>query len=99
MRPTDKRLSGDDALRSSARIFLCLIFVATTPSTQSAPISSAQSGPPSGQTPSEERLSVEQAVRASLAQNLAFRAEPDHVPDAGAQLRKHGLNPNPFHNP
>ena len=96
MRPTDKRLSGDDALRSSARIFLCLIFVATTASTQSAPISSAQSGPTSGQTPSGERLSVEQAVRAALAQNLALRAELERIPVAEGQLRQAGLIPNPF---
>ena len=96
MRPTDKRLSGDDALRSSARIFLCLIFVATTASTQSAPILSAQSGPTSGQTLSGERLSVEQAVRAALAQNLALRAELERIPVAEGQLRQAGLIPNPF---
>ena len=96
MRPTDKQLSGDDALRSSARIFLCLIFVATTASTQSAPLSSAQSGPTSGQTPSGERLSVEQAVRAALAQNLALRAELERIPVAEGQLRQAGLIPNPF---
>ena len=90
MRPTDKRLSGDDALRSSARIFLCLIFVVTTASTQSAPISSAQSGPTSGQTPSGARLSVEQAVRAALAQNLALRAELERIPVAEGQCDKRG---------
>ncbi len=96
MRPRDKRLSADDALRSSARILLCLIFVATTASTQSAPILSAQSGPTSGQTLSGERLSVEQAVRAALAQNLAFRAELERIPVAEGQLRQAGLIPNPF---
>jgi cobalt-zinc-cadmium efflux system outer membrane protein len=96
MRPRDKRLSGDDALRSSARILLCLIFVATTASTQSAPILSAQSGPTSGQTLSGERLSVEQAVRTALAQNLAFRAELERIPVAEGQLRQAGLIPNPF---
>lgn len=80
-------MSGDDTLRGSARIFLCLIFVAGT--------ASSQVGPTAGQAPVGERFSVEQAVQAALAQNLALRAEFERIPVAEGQLRQAGLVPNP----
>ena len=42
-----------------------------------------------------ERFSVEQAVQAALAQNLALRAELERIPVAEGQLRQAGLIPNP----
>jgi cobalt-zinc-cadmium efflux system outer membrane protein len=88
-------MNGNNTLRGSARIFLCLIFVAGTASPQSVPAPSAQSEPTSGQAPLAERFSVEQAVQAALAQNLALRAELQRIPVAEGQLRQAGLIPNP----
>ena len=89
-------MSGGDTLRSCARIFLCLIFVAGTASPQSVPTRAAQSGPTSGQAPVAERMSVEQAIQEVLAQNLALRAELERIPVAEGQLRQAGLIPNPI---
>lgn len=92
----EMRSSGNDTLRSSSRIFLCLIFVAGTVSAQSVPTRPAQPGPTPGQAPVGQRLSVEQAVQAALAQNLALRAELDRIPAAEGQLRQARLVPNPL---
>ena len=95
VKPMVKLMSGDDTLKSYARIFLCLILVVGTASPQSVPTQSAQSGSTFGQAPSAERLSVEQAVQEALAQNLALRAELERVPVAEGQLHQAGLIPNP----
>ncbi len=88
-------MNGNNTLRSSARIFLCLIFVAGTALAQSVPIRPAQSGPAPGQASRGERLSVEQAVQEALAQNLALRAELERIPAAEGQVRQAGFLPNP----
>ena len=81
------RSSGDPTKRSLACIFLWLIFVVGRALPQSVPTS--------GQAPLGERFSVEQAVQAALAQNLALRAELERIPVAEGQLRQAGLIPNP----
>lgn len=90
------RSSDDTTLRSSARIFLCLILVTGAALPQSAQSSSAGSVPTSEEAPSGGRFSVEQAVQAALSQNLSLRAELERIPVAEGQLRQAGLIPNPL---